>query len=95
MTHLVEDLLLLARLDLDQAPNHQRVELRDSGRGCGRGLSGDRSGPSRNRRRILASSVINGDQEQLTQVVANLLANARAHTPPGTPIRNRRPRTRE
>lgn len=86
MTHLVEDLLLLARLDLDQTPSHQPLELRtlvdDAAADC-RAIDPDRavkvSGSTR--------SVINGDQEQLIQVVANLLANARAHTPPATPIR--------
>lgn len=85
MTHLVEDLLLLARLDVDQAPDHHRVELRslveDAAADC-RAIDPDRpvtvSGSPR--------SVVNGDPEQLTQVVANLLANARAHTPPATPI---------
>ncbi len=85
MTNLVEDLLLLARLDLDQAPSHQRIELRtlveDAAADC-RAIDPGRavtiSGSSR--------SVINGDPEQLTQVLANLLANARAHTPPATPI---------
>jgi two-component system OmpR family sensor kinase len=31
--------------------------------------------------------VVEGDEHQLRQVVGNLLANARAHTPPGTPVR--------
>jgi two-component system OmpR family sensor kinase len=85
MTHLVEDLLLLARLDLDQAPKHQRVELRslveDGAADC-RAIDPSRS--------VTVSGVtrcfVSGDQEQLTQVVSNLLANARTHTPAGTPI---------
>ncbi|HKA03677.1 MAG TPA: ATP-binding protein, partial [Acidimicrobiales bacterium] len=33
--------------------------------------------------------VVPGDDVRLHQVVANLLANARTHTPPGTPVRVR------
>jgi len=33
--------------------------------------------------------VIQGDESRLNQVVVNLLANARAHTPPATPVRVR------
>jgi two-component system OmpR family sensor kinase len=31
--------------------------------------------------------LVSGDPERLTQVIANLLQNARTHTPAGTPIR--------
>jgi two-component system OmpR family sensor kinase len=33
--------------------------------------------------------VVTGDHDQLLQVVVNLLANARAHTPPGTDVEAR------
>ncbi|CAN5231081.1 HAMP domain-containing sensor histidine kinase [soil metagenome] len=85
MTHLVEDLLLLARLDLDQAPKHQRVELRvlvEDAAADSRAIDPERSVSVNGSSRVF----INGDQEQLTQVATNLLANARVHTPPGTPI---------
>ena len=33
-----------------------------------------------------ANLLVSGDPERLTQVIANLLQNARTHTPSGTPI---------
>jgi len=85
MTHLVEDLLLLARLDLDQAPDREPVELR--------GLLEDAAADSRAidpERAVTVSgppqATVMGDHAQLTQVVANLLANARDHTAAATPI---------
>jgi two-component system OmpR family sensor kinase len=36
-----------------------------------------------------ATCEVDGDRHRLTQVLANLLANARVHTPPGTPVRVR------
>jgi two-component system OmpR family sensor kinase len=86
MGSLVEDLLLLARLD--QAREMERVPVdiakttRDavaSARVAGPGhpisLIGD-----------LDELYTLGDQHRIHQVIANLLANARTHTPVGTPI---------
>ena len=85
MQHLVDDLLLLARLDQDQSLNLAPVDLvavvgdvvTDQ-----RAIDPDRPVTLD----IPDSSWVTGDEQRLTQVVANLLANARAHTPAGTPV---------
>lgn len=115
MTALVEDMLLLARLDAGRdlrrdevdlavlavdattdahaaAPGHRFAldlpEVSDpedgdwpeDGGGAGDGAptaSGERPG----------EPVVLGDEDRLRQVLANLLANARLHTPPGTTVR--------
>jgi len=86
MTHLVEDLLLLARLDGDQQSlDRERVELRtlvEDAAGDARAIDPNHpisvDGPD--------ALFVSADHEQITQVVANLLTNAREHTPPGTPV---------
>jgi two-component system OmpR family sensor kinase len=85
MTHLVEELLLLARLDLDQAPEREQVELRsllEDAAADSRAIDPEREVTIKGATRAF----IKADHEQITQVVANLLANARSHTPAGTPI---------
>ncbi|HKZ19965.1 MAG TPA: ATP-binding protein [Acidimicrobiia bacterium] len=86
MKHLVEDLLLLARLDLDQPLERQPVDLSR--------IAHDAAADSRAidperpvEEAIGEGLLVSGDPERLTQVIANLLQNARSHTPPGTPIR--------
>lgn len=85
MATLVEDLLLLARLDQKRAPERAPVRL-DS-------LAADAVAdalavePDRPVSLLVVPVVVEGDEHQLRQVVGNLLANARAHTPPGTPVR--------
>lgn len=89
MSSLVEDLLLLARLDeqrpLTRSPvdvtvvaadEVQAALVRDPGR---RILLQGRDAP-------LGEVLIEGDEEGLHQVLGNLLTNAIRHTPPGTPI---------
>jgi two-component system OmpR family sensor kinase len=86
MTSLVEDLLLLARLDsgrpLDRAPVDMSslvVDAVSDARVAGPGHRWQLSLP--------ASPVLAlGDSERLHQVLANLLANARTHTPPGSTV---------
>ncbi|HEX2421184.1 MAG TPA: ATP-binding protein, partial [Acidimicrobiia bacterium] len=86
MKHLVEDLLLLARLDLDQPLEKRRVDLCqviEDAAADSRAID-----PSRPvELEIKENLVVSGDPERLTQVIANLLQNARTHTPAGTPIR--------
>ncbi|AXG82671.1 sensor histidine kinase [Streptomyces paludis] len=88
MTGLVEDLLLLARLDDGRPLESAEVDLAAlvseavwDARAAGDGhdwqlvlLLDD--GPA----------LVTGDEARLHQVVANLLANARAHTPAGTTV---------
>jgi two-component system OmpR family sensor kinase len=83
MKHLVEDLLLLARLDEGLPIEHQPVELVsvaaeavEAGRAVGPEwpLTLRATGPVE----------VLGDRLRLRQVLDNLLANVRAHTPAGT-----------
>lgn len=84
MTALVEDLLLLARLDEHARLESAEVDLTalviDA-------VSDARvAGPEQDWRLELPDEpvVVVGDHARLHQVVANLLANARTHTPAGT-----------
>ncbi len=84
MTALVEDLLLLARLD-----EHNPLETLDVdlGRLLVDAVSDARaSGPDHAWALDLPDEpvLVQGDASKLHQVVANLLANARTHTPAGT-----------
>jgi len=86
MTSLVEDLLLLARLDEGQELVYGTVDLTR--------LAIDAVGDARpagpDHTWLIDADetpvVIAGDAGRLTQVVANLLANARTHTPAGTTV---------
>ena len=86
MTSLVEDLLLLARLDegreLDRDPVDLSMLLIDA-------LSdAHAAGPDHTWSIVLPEEPVEviGDQPRLHQVVTNLLANARVHTPEGTKV---------
>ncbi len=86
MTRLVEDLLLLARLDEGQELVHGTVDLT---RLALEGLTDARpTAPSHHWTIDVPEEpvVMLGDAGRLHQVVANLLANARTHTPDGTTI---------
>ncbi|WP_089104734.1 HAMP domain-containing sensor histidine kinase [Streptomyces hyaluromycini] len=87
MRSLVEDLLLLARLDEGRPLQAAEVDMaalvaeavwdaRAAGAGHVWQLELDFDGPS----------LVLGDEARLHQVVANLLANARVHTPVGTTV---------
>ena len=85
MAGLVEDLLLLARLDQRRAPERAPVRLDrivDDAVRDARVVEPDRPISYEG-----APVVVEGEERQLRQVVGNLLANARTHTPPGTPVR--------
>jgi two-component system OmpR family sensor kinase len=85
MGRLVDDLLLLARLDHQQGIEWDRVDVVALARDAvadfrvvqpDRPVTADLDG----------AAVVLGDRGRLHQVVDNLLANARTHTPPGTPV---------
>jgi two-component system OmpR family sensor kinase len=86
MTGLVEDLLLLARLDEGRELQHEPVDLTrllvdvvSDAHAAGRDHTWDLDLPEEP---VLAL----GDGPRLHQVFANLLANARVHTDPGTRV---------
>jgi two-component system OmpR family sensor kinase len=86
MTSLVEDLLLLARLDdgrsLEELPVDLSALLADA--------VSDAQVAGQDHRWSLdlpdEPVVVQGDSARLHQIVANLLANARTHTPAGTTV---------
>ena len=91
MGGLVEDLLLLARLDEQRPGRSEPVDLAVLANDAvhdARGLD-----PARRVRLVgldgsggPAPAVVIGDEDRLRQVVANLMANAVRHTPAGTAI---------
>ena len=86
MTRLVDDLLLLARLDAGRPLEHQPVDLTllilnatDDARAAGPGHHWLLDLPEE-------PVTVTGDAHRLQQAIGNLLANARTHTPPGTDV---------
>jgi two-component system OmpR family sensor kinase len=83
---LVEDLLLLARLDQGRPLVREPVDLGEIARDAvdaARVMDPDRALDLH----VAGPVPVIGDAQALRQVVDNLLANVRAHTPPGTPAR--------
>ncbi|GAA2574184.1 HAMP domain-containing sensor histidine kinase [Winogradskya consettensis] len=86
MTALVEDLLLLARLDAGRPLAHEPVDLTmlvvDAV------SDAHAAGPRHDWQLDLPDEPVSviGDGQRLHQVLANLLANARTHTPEGTSV---------
>ncbi|MET9360065.1 HAMP domain-containing sensor histidine kinase [Streptomyces sp. NPDC006632] len=86
MTGLVEDLLLLARLDAGRPLSYQSTDLSSlvvdvvgDAHAAGQGHTWRLELPSE-------PVAVRGDHERLQQVFVNLLANVRTHTPPGTTV---------
>ena len=87
MGELVEDLLLLARLDQGRPLEQEPVDL---GRVATDAVADARAvDPDRPITLTVTGDgpvLVTGDEARLRQVAANLLANARQHTPAGTPV---------
>ncbi|GAA1966905.1 HAMP domain-containing sensor histidine kinase [Catenulispora subtropica] len=85
MGALVDELLLLARLDSGRALAHEPVDLV---RLAVEAIADFRvTTPDRPVELVADPVVVHGDQDRLRQVLANLLANLRRHTPAGTSAR--------
>ncbi|MFE1957544.1 ATP-binding protein [Streptomyces sp. NPDC059479] len=89
MTGLVEDLLLLARLDAGRPLSYENTDLSllvvdavSDARAAGQDHHWRLELPEPD----APAAVVQGDASRLHQVLVNLLANARTHTPPGTTV---------
>jgi two-component system OmpR family sensor kinase len=85
MSLLVEDLLLLARLDEGRPLERERVQLDELVREAVE--TAHAVDPDRRVDLTTESVAVLGDRERLRQIVDNLLANVRSHTPAGAPAR--------
>lgn len=86
MASLVDDLLLLARLDAGQPLRREEVELTLLAVDA---VSDAQAAATTHEWRLDVSEdliSVTGDENRLRQVVANLLRNAQVHTPPGTRV---------
>ena len=86
MTGLIDDLLVLARLDEERPLSSSRVDLTAIARDAvddalvrepGRAITLEADRPV----------IVDGDEPRLRQIVANLLENAQVHTPVNAPVR--------
>ncbi|HEY0699561.1 MAG TPA: HAMP domain-containing sensor histidine kinase, partial [Micromonospora sp.] len=86
MTHLVEDMLLLARLDTGRPLQREQVDV--TRLVVDAASDAHIAGPDHTWALDLPEEpvVIRGDEARLHQVLANLLANAGTHTPAGTRV---------
>ena len=87
---LVDDLLLLARLDQGRPLEREPVDLVPYSRATPSTTRAPRTRGARSRCRANGAVTVVGDEQRLRQVLANLLANAFTHTPDGTPVQRRR-----
>ena len=85
MSLLVEDLLLLARLDEGRPLERERVEMDELVREAVE--TAHAVDPDRRVDLTTEHVAVLGDRERLRQIVDNLLANVRSHTPAGAPAR--------
>jgi two-component system OmpR family sensor kinase len=84
MSLLVEDLLLLARLDEGRPLEREPVHLDEV---VGEAVETAKTvEPSRPIDLAAEPAVVLGDRDRLRQVVDNLLSNVRSHTPAGAPV---------
>ena len=85
MAALVEDLLLLARLDQGRPLRHDPVALSDV---VGDALNDLQAlEPARPvQATVEPDVVVTGDEDRLRQVIGNLMTNVRVHTPADTPV---------
>uniref|UniRef100_A0AAU2V5P2 histidine kinase n=1 Tax=Streptomyces sp. NBC_00003 TaxID=2903608 RepID=A0AAU2V5P2_9ACTN len=93
MTGLVEDLLLLARLDAGRPLSYESADLFSESTDLSAlvvDVVGDAHAAGQSHKWLLELPgepvAVRGDRERLQQVLVNLLANARTHTPPGTTV---------
>ncbi|RSM36981.1 sensor histidine kinase [Amycolatopsis balhimycina DSM 5908] len=87
MSVLVDDLLLLARLDARAAETPLRPERTDLAELAGDAADAFAAGrPDHPLTSDLAAAPVDADPVRLRQVLDNLLANAAVHTPPGTSV---------
>lgn len=87
MSRLVEQMLLLARLDNDPDLVRTEVDLAEIALNA---VADARAASPQHRWQVAVPdnpAQVLGDANQLHQVLANLLGNARKHTPPGTMVR--------
>jgi two-component system OmpR family sensor kinase len=86
MTTLVEDMLLLARLDAGRPLAREQVDL--SQLAVHAVADAHVAGPNHQWSLELPEQpvIVTGDTQRLQQVLVNLLANARTHTPPHTTV---------
>jgi two-component system, OmpR family, sensor kinase len=85
MTGLVDDMLVLARLDQGRPLEQEPIDLQ----AIATDAAADARAVAPQRDINLTSSghvVVNGDDTRLRQVLGNLVRNALVHTPPQTPI---------
>lgn len=84
MRRLVNDLMLLARLDQAPEPAREPVDLAVvAADACTAAVAAD---PNRTVTLDAAELVVVGDGDHIRRAVTNLLSNAYQHTPAGTPI---------
>lgn len=85
MARLVDEMLLLARLDQQRGLEMKPVDLVVVAKEALADFAA--VDPDRTlTHNLVPEAVVSGDRLRLRQIIDNLLANARVHTPPGTPV---------